>query len=349
MATPPPAKDEASTTAPAAPIVQPAAPDPAAPIEPDLDDTDSTFASDSGGSQFTASLSSSVLNYKYENGRRYHAFREGEYLWPNDESEQDRLDLFHHIFRMMLKGALFRAPIMSNPQRVLDFGTGTGIWAIDFADEYPSAQVLGTDLSPIQPSWVPPNCKFEVDDVESPWTDGTYDFIHSRSMGGSISDYPRLYKQAYDHLEPGGWIEVQEFEAWVRSDTEGMMEKAKSISEWQNIIHETTVKIGKPLKVASEQKQHLIDAGFEDVREDVYKLPIGGWPKDPRLKEMGRYEQVQMIEAVEPASLAVFTRVLNWDRTKTEVLLAGVRNEFKDTSYHFYCNLHFVYGRKPLA
>lgn len=27
----------------------------------------------------------------------------------------------------------------------------------DFADEFPDAEVIGTDVSPIQPSWVPPN------------------------------------------------------------------------------------------------------------------------------------------------------------------------------------------------
>lgn len=40
---------------------------------------------------------------------------------------------------------------------------------IEMADEYPSAQVLGIDLSPEQPTWVPPNCKFEVDDFELEW------------------------------------------------------------------------------------------------------------------------------------------------------------------------------------
>ena len=119
---------------------------------------------------------------------------------------------------------------------------------------------------------MPPNCKFEVDDVESEWTHAPFDFIHSRAMGGSISDYGRLYKQAYDHLQPGGWIEVQEFEAWVRSDTPGMMEKATCISEWQKIVDDTTAKIGKRLRVAADQKQHLIDAGFQDVTEDVYKV-----------------------------------------------------------------------------
>jgi hypothetical protein len=38
------------------------------------------------------------------------------------------------------------------------------------ADKYPSAEVVGTDLSPIQPRWVPPNCKFEVDDAGEKWT-----------------------------------------------------------------------------------------------------------------------------------------------------------------------------------
>lgn len=34
---------------------------------------------------------------------------------------------------MLFRGALHRAPI-DEPQRVLDIGTGTGIWAIDFAE-----------------------------------------------------------------------------------------------------------------------------------------------------------------------------------------------------------------------
>ena len=52
---------------------------------------------------------------------------------PNDEQEQDRLDLSHHIYKMLFQGALHRAPV-KDPRRVLDIGTGTGIWAIDFAE-----------------------------------------------------------------------------------------------------------------------------------------------------------------------------------------------------------------------
>ena len=130
---------------------------------------DSAYEESLNESQYSTSLASSVMNYKYENGRRYHSYREGSYPLPNDESEQERLDLLHHIFKLMLDGELFRAPIPPDPHRVLDFGTGTGIWAMDFADQFPSAEVVGTDLSPIQPMWVQPNCRFYVDDVESEW------------------------------------------------------------------------------------------------------------------------------------------------------------------------------------
>lgn len=42
------------------------------------------------------------------------------------------LDLQHHLFLLTLDGRLCLAPIGNNLQYVLDVGTGTGIWALDF-------------------------------------------------------------------------------------------------------------------------------------------------------------------------------------------------------------------------
>lgn len=52
------------------------------------------------------------------------------YNFPNDDPEQDRLDMFHHIIQMASDGKLFLAPVDMNGKRILDIGCGTGIWAI---------------------------------------------------------------------------------------------------------------------------------------------------------------------------------------------------------------------------
>jgi hypothetical protein len=61
----------------------------------------------------------------------------------------------------------------------------------EFADRYPNTEVIGTDLSPCQPQWVPPNLRFEIDDtVVQPWArkEDYFDFIHMRYLFGAIKD-----------------------------------------------------------------------------------------------------------------------------------------------------------------
>jgi hypothetical protein len=60
---------------------------------------------------------------------------------------------------------------------------GIGRWAIEVADDYPRANVIGIDLSPMQPTDVPENCEFIVGDLPEcleDFDDGSVDLVHSR-------------------------------------------------------------------------------------------------------------------------------------------------------------------------
>lgn len=80
--------------------------------------------------------------------------------------ERERLGLQSEIMTSLFGGRLYFAPLDRNkpPNTILDIATGTGEWAIQMGDAFPSAQVVATDLSPIQPYDVPPNVAFYVED-----------------------------------------------------------------------------------------------------------------------------------------------------------------------------------------
>ncbi len=68
----------------------------------------------------------------------------------------------------------------------------------DVAERYPSADVKGIDVSPIQPAWIPPNARFEVDDFNLDWeNDEQYDLIHIRELLGSVTDWVELFRKCY--------------------------------------------------------------------------------------------------------------------------------------------------------
>lgn len=305
---------------------------------------DSVF-SDAGSD--TTSLASSILKYHYENGRRYHAYQEGRYLLPNDEKEQDHMDVLGHIFMLILDGKLFLAPIDEHPQRILDLGCGTGLWAIEMGDMFPSAQVIGNDLSPIQPGMMPPNVQFEVDDIEQDWTyKSPFDFIHARFLASSIRDWPRLFQQVFKNLKPGGYTEFFDWDFRYQSDDGSLKETHEMHINIKEVLRAADI-IGQTATPGPHLKKWAEDAGFVNIKEHVFKVPYGSWPKDPKLKEIGAWNQLQALEGVEGWSMGLLSRVMGWSPAKVHVHLAQTRKDFRNPSIHAYAKLYLVYGQKP--
>ena len=75
-------------------------------------------------------MSESIFAYRKIHGRTYNAPKTAEYWAPNDDQQNEGLDLLHNSLMMIMGDKLFLAPIGDNPQLVLDVGTGTGIWAM---------------------------------------------------------------------------------------------------------------------------------------------------------------------------------------------------------------------------
>lgn len=304
---------------------------------------------DTDDSAASTSLASSARDYIYEHGRRYHAYRAGTYSFPNDEREQDREDLKHAMFLKLFNKTLHFAPIRTEGSpNVIDLGTGTGIWAIDFADQYPDSSVLGIDLSPIQTPWVPPNLKFMVDDAESEWLHkpDVFDYVHTRHTIQAFRDWPTMFERAFHHLKPGGWVECQEIDHFPRSE-DGTLAPNNPLKEYWDHIAEGLLARGVDFHLAPQLASMMRAAGFVNVTERVFFTPIGPWPRNRALREVGLYWRAVLMEGLEAIALGPMIRGLGWRKVEVDVFLSTVRKAYLDRSTHSYMPFYIIYGQKP--
>ncbi|KAG9241700.1 S-adenosyl-L-methionine-dependent methyltransferase [Calycina marina] len=297
----------------------------------------------------TQSLRPSVYDYITENGRRFHRFRSGQYHLPNDETEQDRLDLQHHMFMFTIDDKLHLAPIEileGGLNNVLDIGTGTGLWATEFANEYPMANVLGSDLSPIQPDFVPPNCRFEVDDVEDEWLHSyKFDYIHGRALAFCFRSHETVFGHAFNALRPGGWFEIQDVAIPMVALDETVAGTAVEL--WVSRLIEGGRALGRDFTRVPTYKEILEDIGYVDVVERHFHWPVGTWAKGDKMKTLGAWMREDFLSGIQGASMGVMVKGLGMTVEEVEVFLVDVRNDIWSNRIHSYFPVHVVYGRKP--
>ncbi|KAI0881385.1 S-adenosyl-L-methionine-dependent methyltransferase [Annulohypoxylon maeteangense] len=312
------------------------------------DDEFDTSDFDTSSINMFGSVSSSIYRHSYENGRRYHKYRYGTYPIPNDETEQNREDMKHVAMLELTRGKNFFAPIGDHPQKIIDLGTGTGTWAIEVADMFPAAEVVGCDLSPIQPLWVPSNVRFIIDDIEDEWAHGdNWDLVHIRQVFPAIQDPPGVCRQSFNHLNPGGWIEVQDFGGILKCDDDTFRTDSM-LTQFYDMTTEALSKRGIRWTIANNMDEVLKDIGFVNIACKRFKIPIGIWPKAKRLRLVGLYMKSVFGDLIDALAPIVFP-LLSKSSQQMEEFVTKAQDELQTTTAHIYLDYFFWYAQRPLA
>ncbi|GJJ74213.1 hypothetical protein EMPS_06571 [Entomortierella parvispora] len=217
---------------------------------------------------------------QYEDGRTRHAVESAPYMLPNDLPESDRLDGQHYIVRYIFQGNYNVKLDRTAPLKILDVATGTGIWAIEMAHEFPNAEIHGIDLSPIYPTpetsdkVVPPNCHFQLCNVLDgvPFPDNHFDYVYMRLLVYAFTPAQRkqVNLELLRVLKPSGHIQL------VESD--GLIYNPGPTTDMANALSlDTPMKKSVDPTEVQRLKPGLKRVGFAHVNSFCIALPVGDW------------------------------------------------------------------------
>ncbi|KAL8842190.1 MAG: hypothetical protein Q9176_002883 [Flavoplaca citrina] len=195
--------------------------------------------------------------------------------------------------------------------------------------------------SPSSPPTIPtPPWAMTFDDCEEPWTfREKFDVVHARYLAAAIADWPKLVSQAFQFTKPGGYSEFQDYDLVYYSE-DGTLTDDLPIQKWITTLLQASRDFGRNPCPGPYLAQHMRDAGFQNVQERKYKIPIGPWAKDKHLKTIGAWNLVQIEDGLEAFTLRLFTQILGWKSEEVQVLLANVRKDLRNPKVHAQFDLY---------
>lgn len=258
--------------------------------------------------------------------------------------------------------------------RVADVGTGTGIWAIQFAQKHPEIQVVGFDLgipAPQPNGLQPANVHFAIQDLMSAWPTGgvaagPFDLVHCRQILLNLPDPAKMLRRVFERLRPGGIVEIREYWNPMVSERNGAAGKPEDsgkggsqiplLVEWHRGTVEAAAALGCDHGHAARLPDALRDAGFLEVIVSDRKTPLGGWAPDGGRQQDKRTQKMdsllcKMIEAGAPVmTKEMFVKGLGWTEEGAVKYAARVVEEFRRADLgldRIHARFRVVTARRP--
>ena len=121
------------------------------------------------------------------------------------------------------------------------------------------------------------------------------------------------------------------------------------MAKYWGSVAEGLLQFGVRFRDAPLLRGMMEKAGFINITERVFFTPIGPWPKNRALKEVGLYWRAVLMEGLEAIALAPLTRGLGWEKPEVDVFCAKTRAAYLDKGTHAYMPFYILYGQKPYA
>lgn len=88
-------------------------------------------------------------------------------------------------------------------------------------------------------------------------------------------------------MKSGGYLQLADIDLTTRCD-DGTMPDDTIFKTWERAAHAFAEISRRRFFDAKVAKTEIEDAGFVEIEEKRYKVPLSAWSSDPRYREIGR-------------------------------------------------------------
>lgn len=91
-----------------------------------------------------------------------------------------------------------------------------------------------------------------------------------------------MIRQCFESTAPGGYTEFQEYSLKIYSE-DGSLTPEHAEYRWNQLGCDACEDFGKDPYPGGKLEGYMKEAGFEDVYDERFRMPVGPWPKDKHL------------------------------------------------------------------
>ncbi|EFY87732.1 methyltransferase LaeA [Metarhizium acridum CQMa 102] len=234
-------------------------------------------------------------------GRYYGLWRQEKYLFPIDAEETNRMDMFHQFFLVARHDALYLPNLpVTRSLRIMDLGTGTGIWANHVAESRtnPEPEIMAVDLHKIQ--------------------------AENHLLPGS------------GYLEH---VEIDWVPRWDEGDG-GEIPVRSALEEWSTLFFTALERLGRNARIdRAAIRKTIEDAGFTDFKEETIRGYMGPWMPDKNEQIAAKWLNLCFSRGVEAMSLMPMIKGLGMDMGEVSRLCERAVKETLQLRFHTYFNV----------
>ena len=283
-------------------------------------------------------------------------------LHPKDENtyfidvesgaEMARLMNQDRLLTQIMGGIFPEQPDLPDIHDILDIASGPGGWVIDAAYKYPTANVVGIDISRImieyaramaKVQWLD-NARFQEMDALKPleFPDNSFDVVNSRLICPFMptSAWPTLLRECMRITRPGGIARITEWNEPGITNSPACEELQRKCFQALQLAGRIFAPDGRHFGICQMLGHFLHDAGYQDIQHKAYVINFSaGTPAFATWYQNLRVGFVLLLPFLLKHGV---TTQEEFDQLYEQFLI-----EISDSSFCGICIFLTVWGRKP--